>query len=107
MVAEKKVEKWQFSDKFGRILRCKSSFSVCNTLLQLGILQLTVFVYGIDYRFVCVALKQFEAPAKKGEWEADWEIGTSKEWAVGNYTCGISELIIYRGQCYYMKLNIL
>ena len=36
----KKVEKWQFLDKFGRISGSKRSFSVCNTLLHLGILRL-------------------------------------------------------------------
>ena len=36
----KKVEKWQSSDEFGRIKKKKRSFSVCNTVLHLGILRL-------------------------------------------------------------------
>ena len=36
----KKVKKWHFSGKLGRISCWKRSFSACNTLLHLGILRL-------------------------------------------------------------------
>ena len=56
--SRKKVEKWQFSDEFGRTSRWKWSFLVCNTVLHLGIPVIKLFIWIIkDFVHIIISLK--------------------------------------------------
>ena len=47
-MSPKRVEKWRFSDKIWLNFALKGSFSVCNTLLRLGILWLITQIFSLQ-----------------------------------------------------------
>ena len=96
------LEIWQFSSEFGRISGWKRSFFVCNALLHLGIIRLSLFIMECIINIISLPwmfIKMLEI------WQFSSEFGRISGWKRSFFVCnallhlGIIRLSLFIMEC--------